>query len=183
MAFSIYLLERYIPKNVFLPPRGGFNLRCTRERDIPRNVFFLREKVLIYDAPRLPRKDNRFDQELPSIRGSKVWRKGSLPVAWLDGMVEILVSDNTSSSLPCSGAFGENSPKVDPQFYRCPATMGNDWGSSCHGYTDRERVKRGIERELSAPPDFHIFLLYPPASAGGESATFPRMFFSSARRL
>ena len=60
----------------FLPPRGGFNLRCTRERDIPKNVFFLREKVLIYDAPSLPRKDNRFDQELPSIRGSKVWRKG-----------------------------------------------------------------------------------------------------------
>src|SRR6516225_5689138 len=51
------------------------------------------------DAPSLPRKDNRFDQELPSIRGSKVWRKGSRPVAWLDGMVEILVSDNTSSSL------------------------------------------------------------------------------------
>ena len=48
----------------------------------------------IYDAPSLPRKDNRFDQELPSIRGSKVWRKGSRPVAWPDGMVEILVSDN-----------------------------------------------------------------------------------------
>jgi hypothetical protein len=28
------------------------------------------------------------------------------------------------------------------QFYRCPATMGNDWGSSCHGYTDRGRVER-----------------------------------------
>src|SRR5499427_7574133 len=67
----------------FLPPRGGFNLRCTRERYIPKNVFFLREEVLIYDAPRLPRKDNRFDQELPSIRGSKVWRKGSRPVAAL----------------------------------------------------------------------------------------------------
>ena len=25
---------------------------------------------------------------------------------------------------------------------RCPATMGNDWGSSCHGYTDRGRVER-----------------------------------------
>src|SRR6516225_9135331 len=60
----------------FLPPRRGFNLRCTRERDIPKNVFFLREEVLIYDAPSLPRKDNRFDQELHSIRGSKVWRKG-----------------------------------------------------------------------------------------------------------
>src|SRR5262249_48866258 len=24
----------------FLPPRGGFNLRCTRERYIPKNVFF-----------------------------------------------------------------------------------------------------------------------------------------------
>jgi len=23
-----------------------------------------------------------------------VWRKGSRPVAWLDGMVEVLVSDN-----------------------------------------------------------------------------------------
>ena len=78
----------------FLPPQGAFNLRCTRERHIPKNVFFLREEVLIYDAPSLPRKDNRFDQELPSIRGSKVWRKGSRPVAWLDGMVEILVSDN-----------------------------------------------------------------------------------------
>ena len=55
-----------------------------------RSVQILR----IYDAPSLPRKDNRFDQELPSIRGSKVWRKGSRPVAWLDGMVEILVSDN-----------------------------------------------------------------------------------------
>ena len=55
-----------------------------------RSVQILR----IYDAPSLPRKDIRFDQELPSIRGSKVWRKGSRPVAWLDGMVEILVSDN-----------------------------------------------------------------------------------------
>src|SRR5215468_7200094 len=86
----------------FLPPRGGFNLRCTRERYIPKNVFFLRgedliydapesayipknvsflrEEVLIYDVPSLPRKDNRFDQEIPSIRGSKVWRKGSRPV-------------------------------------------------------------------------------------------------------
>src|SRR6516164_6622825 len=70
----------------FFPSRGGFNLRCTRERYIPKNVFFLREEVLIYDAPSLPRKDNRFDQELPSIGGSKVWRKGSRPVAWLDGI-------------------------------------------------------------------------------------------------
>ena len=64
----------------FLPPRGGINLRCTQspakdsglrwrgERYIPKNVFFLREEVLIYDAP-IPRKDNRFDQEPPSIRG------------------------------------------------------------------------------------------------------------------
>ena len=37
--------ERYIPKNVFFPPRGGFNLRCTRERYIPKNVFVLREEV------------------------------------------------------------------------------------------------------------------------------------------
>src|SRR6516164_8970372 len=35
----------------FFPPRRGFNLRCTRERDIPKNVFFLRDEVLIYDAP------------------------------------------------------------------------------------------------------------------------------------
>src|SRR3974377_1493053 len=69
----------------FLPPRGGFNLRCTRERYIPKNVSFLREEVLIYDAPSLPRKDNRFDQELPSIGGSKVWRKGPRPVAWVCG--------------------------------------------------------------------------------------------------
>src|SRR6516162_9649722 len=26
--------------------------------------------------------------------------------------------------------FRRELPKVDPQFYRCPATMGNDWGSS-----------------------------------------------------
>ena len=74
----------------FLPPRGGFNLRCTQftsqecplpplegralhtspshrisiyplERYIPKNVFFLCEEVLIYDAPSLPRKDNHFD--------------------------------------------------------------------------------------------------------------------------
>ena len=38
----------------FFPPRGGFNLRCTRERYIPKNVFFLREEVLIYDAPSRP---------------------------------------------------------------------------------------------------------------------------------
>ena len=74
----------------FFPPREGFNLRCTRERDIPKNVFFLREEVLIYDAPSLPRKDNRFDQELPSIGGSKVWRKGSRSVAWLDGRKNVL---------------------------------------------------------------------------------------------
>ena len=30
----------------------------------------------------------------------------------------------------------------DTRFYRCPATIGNDWGSSCHGYTDRGRVER-----------------------------------------
>jgi hypothetical protein len=53
------------------------------------------------------------------------------------------------------------------------------------GHTDKGTVERGIERELyfTEPPDFHIFLLYPPASAGGESATFPRMFSSSARRF
>jgi hypothetical protein len=36
--------------------------------------------------------------------------------------------------------------------------MGNDWGSSCHGYTDRGRVERGIERELyfTEPPDFPV---------------------------
>jgi hypothetical protein len=66
----------------FLPPRRGFNLRCTRERYILKNVFFLHEKILIYDAPSLPRKDNRFDQKLLSIGGSKVWRKGCRPVAW-----------------------------------------------------------------------------------------------------
>jgi predicted PolB exonuclease-like 3'-5' exonuclease len=32
---------------------------------------------------------------------------------------------------PSSGAFEVNSPKIDPQFYRCPATMGNDW-EYCH---------------------------------------------------
>jgi hypothetical protein len=36
-----------------------------------RSVQILR----IYDAPSLLRKDNRFDQQLPSIRGSKVLRK------------------------------------------------------------------------------------------------------------
>ena len=62
-----------------------------------QECFFLREEVLIYDAPSLPRKDNRFDQELPSIGGSKVWRKGSRPVAWLDSMVEILVVQNIAN--------------------------------------------------------------------------------------
>src|SRR6516164_173606 len=38
----------------FLPRRGDHNLRCTRERYIPKNVFFLREEVLIYDAPMHP---------------------------------------------------------------------------------------------------------------------------------
>jgi hypothetical protein len=37
-------------------------LRWRGERYIPKNVFFLREEVLIYDAPSLPRKDDRFDQ-------------------------------------------------------------------------------------------------------------------------
>ena len=33
-----------------------------------------------------------------------------------------------------------------------------------HGYTDKGRAERGIERELyfTEPPDFHIFLRYPP---------------------
>ena len=60
----------------------------------PTEAPFIRSVQILrsYDAPSLSRKDNRFDQELPSIRGSKVWRKGSRLVAWLDGMVEILVS-------------------------------------------------------------------------------------------
>jgi NTE family protein len=40
-----------------------------------------------------------------------------------------------------------------------------------------------LEGYFTEPPDFHIFLLYSPSSAGGESATFPRMFSSSARRF
>jgi hypothetical protein len=41
-----------------------------------------------------------------------------------------------------------------------------DNGGSLHGHTDKGRVERGIERELyfTEPPDFHIFLLYPPLS-------------------
>src|SRR6516164_8454305 len=54
----------------FLPPRGGFNLRCTRERYIPKNVSIRGVQILrSYDAPSLPRKDNRFDQELTSAGG------------------------------------------------------------------------------------------------------------------
>src|SRR5215471_12298830 len=68
----------------FLPPRECFNLRCTRGRYIPKNVFFLREEVLIYDAPSLPRKDNRFDQELPSIRGS-LWAMVGVFSPWAYG--------------------------------------------------------------------------------------------------
>ena len=68
---------------------------ATTEAPFIRSVQILR----IYDAPSLPRKDNRFDQELPSIRGSKVWRKGSRPVAWLDGMVEALVSVEFTAKL------------------------------------------------------------------------------------
>src|SRR5499427_8064987 len=67
----------------FLPLRGGFNLRCTRERYIPKNVFFLRKEVLIYDAPSLPRKDSRFDQELPSIRDH--WGPESIPKGEIGG--------------------------------------------------------------------------------------------------
>ena len=77
-------------------------LRWRGERYIPKNVFFLREEVSIYDAPE--------SATFPRMKGT---------------------------------------------------------------------VDRGIERELyfTEPPDFHIFLIYPPTSAGGESATFPRMFF------
>ena len=60
-------------------------LRWRGERYIPKNVFFLREEVLIYDAPSLPRKDSRFDQELPSIRGRKCGVKGL--VQWRGLMV------------------------------------------------------------------------------------------------
>ena len=72
--------ERYIPKNVFFLRDEVLIYDAPESAYIPKNVSFLREEVLIYDAPSLPRKDNRFDQELPSIRGSKVWRKGSRPV-------------------------------------------------------------------------------------------------------
>ena len=84
-------------------PRGGFNLRCTRERYIPKNVFFLREEVLIYDAPMHPvyhAKITVSTKNFPRSEGRKNGVKGldhvkgSRPVAWLDGMVEILVSDN-----------------------------------------------------------------------------------------
>src|SRR5215470_9200548 len=68
---------------------------------------------------------------------------------------------------------------------------------SRHGHTDKGRVESvgnvmggllpWVHREPPdfhrEPPDFHIFLIYPPVSAGGESATFPRMFSSSARRF
>ena len=76
---------------VLVGPVGGHANSPSAPLQRPiRSVQILRN----YDAPSLLRKDNRFDQELPSIGGSKVWRKGSRPVAWLDGMVEILVSDN-----------------------------------------------------------------------------------------
>ena len=76
-------------------------LGSAKEAPFIRSVQILRT----YDAPSLLRKDNRFDQELPSIRGSKVWRKGSRPVAWLDGMVEILVSAFQTGNSPPSGHF------------------------------------------------------------------------------
>src|SRR6516162_8869584 len=82
-----------------------------------------------------PTSDSRLQDFLGTLQSFSVW-----PVdMWATPLREV------------------NSPKVDPQFYRCPATMGNDWGS-CHGYTDRGRVERGIERELyfTEPPDFHI---------------------------
>src|SRR6516225_7905570 len=105
----------------FLPLRGGFNLRCTRERYIPKNVSIRGVQILrSYDAPSLPRKDNRFDQELTSAGGE-------------------------SATFPRMFSFVTS---IEPELY------------------------------FTEPPDFHIFLLYPPASAGGESATFPRMFSS-----
>src|SRR6516165_7848137 len=42
----------------FLPPRGGFNLRCAQSPSkgsgLGKNFFFLREEVLIYDPPSHP---------------------------------------------------------------------------------------------------------------------------------
>ena len=75
----------------FLPLRGGFNLRCTRERDIPKNVFFLGEEVLIYDAPVYHAKITVSTKNFPRSEGRKCgvkglmdsaniqWRKGSRP--------------------------------------------------------------------------------------------------------
>jgi hypothetical protein len=79
---------------------GSFMMGSAIRRYIPKNVFFLREEVLIYDAPE-------------------------------------------------------------------SVTFPRMFFSSANG----------------TPSHRHIFLLYPPASAGGESATFPRMFPSSARRF
>src|SRR6516225_2271419 len=63
----------------FLPLRGGFNLRCTRERYIPKNVFFLCEEVLIYDAPMHPvyhAKITVSTKNFPRSEGRKCGVKG-----------------------------------------------------------------------------------------------------------
>jgi hypothetical protein len=48
---SVQIL-RYIPKNVFFLRDEVLIYDAPRERYIPKNVFFLRDEVLIYDAPR-----------------------------------------------------------------------------------------------------------------------------------
>ena len=72
-----------------LRSRSNLGRLCPAEQDELDKLRKLYPDLPLEDtagnnAPSLPRKDNRFDQELPSIRGSKVWRKGSRPVAWLD---------------------------------------------------------------------------------------------------
>jgi hypothetical protein len=91
---SVQILRIIVP--VLVGPLAGHanSLSAPLQRPI-RSVQILR----IYDAPSLPRNDNRFDQELPSIRGSKVWRKESRPVAcWILARVRMTVRDAAESA-------------------------------------------------------------------------------------
>jgi len=70
------LAGEIVVQECFLPLRGGFNLRCTRERYIPKNVFFLREEVLIYDAPSHHAKITVSTKNFPRSEGRKCGVKG-----------------------------------------------------------------------------------------------------------
>src|SRR6516225_92037 len=136
--------------NIANLPRSQVNT-CRSQVNLPiRSVQILRS----YDAPSVPHKDNRFDQELPSIRGSKVWRKGSRPVAWLDDMVEIdslfrRFRRKLIPSLACSGAFDETALRLIPSF---PLGNGLWWSTSCFRWSSPPSMTKSKYCEATMHP-------------------------------